>query len=126
MRLYFPTFNDNLMAMITIGLERVRTSIIKISNNIIRFKLLFFNYPFWELFTHKIMVGIIFHCGSYYLWTATNYFLKLLINVYNSKFYKGLDRITCMYYCNLFHYVNKSLDRTPLPLLGDKGYLHIN
>jgi len=57
---------------------------------------------------------------------ATNFFVKLLISVYNSKFYKGVDHITYRYYCNLFHYVNKSSDHTPLHLLGDKGYPLIN
>lgn len=120
MHLYFPTFNDNVVAMITIGLEKVRSLIIKTLNNIVPLKLLFFNYPFWELFSHKIMVGIIFHCDFYYLWTATSFFVKLLISVYNSKFYKGMDHITYMYYCNLFHCVNKSSDHTPLHLLNDK------
>lgn len=67
MHLYFPTFNDNLMAMITIGLKKVKSLIIKTLNDIVPLKLLFLNYPFWELFSHKIMVGIMFHCGSYYL-----------------------------------------------------------
>jgi hypothetical protein len=67
MHLYFLTFNDNLMAMITIGLEKVRNSIIKTLNNIGPLKLILLNYPFWELFNHKIMVGMIFHFGSYYL-----------------------------------------------------------